>query len=98
MLDSALNSCYQTFDEKELYPTKEEKGARLGFTLVSNHAFVDGNKRIGVLVMLSFLEVNGIKLKFTDDELIELGLGLASGKLIYENLLDWILKHKLNQA
>ena len=98
MLDSALNSCYQTFDEKELYPTKEEKGARLGFTLVSNHAFVDGNKRIGVLVMLSFLEVNGIKLKFTDDELIELGLGLASGKLSYENLLDWILKHKLNQA
>ena len=98
LLDSALNSCYQTFDGKELYPTKEEKGARLGFTLVSNHAFVDGNKRIGVLVMLSFLEVNGIKLKYTDDELIELGLGLASGRLSYENLLDWILKHKVKQA
>ena len=96
LLDSALNSCYQTFDGKELYPTKEEKGARLGFTLVSNHAFVDGNKRIGVLVMLSFLEVNGIKLKFTDDELIELGLGLASGKISYENLLDWILVHKIS--
>ena len=41
LLDSALNSCYQTFGREELYPTKEEKGARLGFNLVSNHAFVD---------------------------------------------------------
>ena len=94
LLDSALNACFQTFDGKELYPTKEEKGARLGFTLVSNHAFVDGNKRIGLLVMLSFLEVNGIKLKYTDDELVELGLGLASGNIKYENLLNWIIEHK----
>ena len=94
LLDSALNDCFQTFDGKELYPTKEEKGARLGFTLVSNHAFVDGNKRIGLLVMLSFLEVNGIKLKYTDDELVKLGLGLASGEVKYENLLNWIINHK----
>ncbi len=94
LLDSALNACFQTFDGKELYPTKEEKGARLGFTLVSNHAFVDGNKRIGLLVMLSFLEVNGIKLKYTDDELVKLGLGLASGEVKYENLLNWIINHK----
>ena len=94
LLESALNSCFQTFDGIELYPTKEEKGARLGFTLVSNHAFVDGNKRIGLLVMLSFLEVNGIKLKYTDDELVELGLGLASGNIKYENLLNWINNHK----
>ena len=94
LLDSALNACFQTFDGKELYPTKEEKGARLGFTLVSNHAFVDGNKRIGLLVMLSFLEVNGIKLKYTDDELVKLGLGLANGEVKYENLLNWIINHK----
>ena len=51
LLDSALENIFQTFDGKELYPTKEEKGARLGYSLISNHAFVDGNKRIGMYVM-----------------------------------------------
>lgn len=51
LLDSTLESVYQTFDGQELYPTKQEKGARLGYTLISNHAFVDGNKRIGMYVM-----------------------------------------------
>ena len=95
LLDSALSSAFQTFDNKELFPTKEEKGAKLGYSLVSNHAFVDGNKRIGLLVMLSFLEINGIHLKYTDDELIDLGLGLASDKVSYEGLLGWINNHKI---
>lgn len=60
LLDSALEACYATFDGKELFPSKEEKAARLGVGLVSNHAFVDGNKRIGMYVLLTFLEVNGI--------------------------------------
>ena len=94
LLDSALNGIFQTFDEKELYPTKEEKGAMLGYSLISNHAFVDGNKRIGVYVMLAFLEVNGIRIECTDNELIELGLGIAAGKINYEELLDWILNHE----
>ena len=94
LLDSALNSAFQTFDNRELFPTKEEKGAKLGYSLVSNHAFVDGNKRIGIMVMLSFLEINGIHLSYTDDELIELGLGLASDKISYEDLLSWIKTHK----
>ena len=63
LLDSALESAFQTFDGKELYPTKEEKAARIGYSLISNHAFVDGNKRIGMYVLLSFLEVNGIKIR-----------------------------------
>lgn len=79
LLDSALNTSFQTFEGKELYPSLEEKGARFGFNLVQNHAFVDGNKRIGLLVMLTFLEINGINLKFTDDELVKIGLSLASG-------------------
>ena len=94
LLDSALNSCYQTFGGEELYPTKEEKGARLGFNLVSNRAFVDGNKRIGLLVMLSFLEINGIKLSYTDEELITIGLALADGSMKYEELLEWVNNHK----
>ncbi len=92
LLDSAIESVYQTFDGVELYPSKEEKGARLGFCLVSNHAFVDGNKRIGLLVMLSFFAINGIKMKYSDDELIEIGLSLADGKMKYEDLLGWVKK------
>lgn len=94
LLDSAINGIYQTFDGKELYPTKEEKGARLGYSLVANHAFLDGNKRIGVHVMLTFLEMNGIHITCTDDELVTLGLGLASGEIDYETLLEWVHEHK----
>ena len=96
LLDSAIESAYQTFGGEELYPTKEEKGARLGFNLVSNHAFVDGNKRIGLLVMLSFLAINGVNIKYTDEELVTIGLSLAEGKTSYEELLSWIINHKVN--
>lgn len=96
LLDSALESVYATFDGVELYPTKEEKGARLGFTLISNHAFVDGNKRIGMYVMLTFLAVNGIELECTNDDVIEVGLGVASGKMEYDELLKWVVEHRVN--
>ena len=94
LLDSALNGIFQTSDGKELYHTKEEKGAMLGYSLISNHAFVDGNNRVGIYVMLTFLEVNGIKIECTDNELIELGLGVAAGEISYDEILDWILKHE----
>ena len=94
LLESALEGAFATFDGKDLYPTKEEKGARLGYALISNHAFVDGNKRIGVYVMLSFLEMNGIKIKCTDEEIINIGLSVAGGSMGYEDLLQWVLSHK----
>ena len=70
LLNSAIESAFQTFDGKELFPTKQEKAAKLAYSLVSNHAFIDGNKRIGMLTMLSFLEINGVKVIYTDEELI----------------------------
>ena len=94
LLESALESCYTTFDGKELFPSKEEKAARLCFGLISNHAFVDGNKRIGVYVLLTFLEVNGISLKVTDKELVNLGISLAEGTMKYDSLLNWIKAHE----
>ena len=94
LLDSALEAAYAGFGEKEFYPTKEEKGARLGYALISNHAFVDGNKRIGVYVMLSFLEMNGIRIACTDDELVHVGLSVADGSMRYEELLQWVLDHR----
>ena len=66
----------------------------LGVGLVSNHAFVDGNKRIGMYVLLTFLEVNGIPLDATDDEVVDVGLRLAEGKMQYEELLQWIKDHE----
>ncbi|HAN42031.1 MAG TPA: type II toxin-antitoxin system death-on-curing family toxin [Sphaerochaeta sp.] len=94
LLDSAIEGIYQTFDGKELYPSKEEKGARLGYSLISNHSFLDGNKRIGMYVMLTFLEVNGIKLECTNEEVAETGLSVASGEMNYEDLLTWVKDHE----
>ena len=94
LLDSALEGAFAGFGDQEFYPTKEEKGARLGYTLISNHAFDDGNKRIGLYVMLSFLEMNGIRIKCTDEELIQVGLSVAEGKMGYEDLYNWVLEHE----
>ena len=94
LLESALESAFATFGGQDLYPSKEEKGARLGFNLISNHAFVDGNKRIGLYVMLTFLEVNGIRISCTDDELVEVGLSVADGRMKYEGLKEWVLDYR----
>ncbi len=94
LLESALESAFATFDGQELYPTKEEKGARLGYALISNHAFVDGNKRIGMYVLLTFLETNGIKIRPTNEEVARVGLAVAAGEMKYQDLLDWILENE----
>ncbi len=95
LLDSALESAFATFGGEELYPSKEEKAAKICFSLVSNHAFVDGNKRIGVYVMLSFLELNGIRIEASDADVIRLGLSVADGSMKYEEILEWIKNHRI---
>ena len=95
LLESALEGAFATFGGQELYPTKEEKGARLGYTLISNHAFVDGNKRIGMYVLLTFLEVNGIGLDATNEEVAAVGIGVAAGEMGYEDLLSWVRQHRI---
>lgn len=94
LLDSALESAFATFDGVELYPTKQEKGARIGYSLISNYAFVDGNKRIGMYVLLTFLETNGIKIRPTNEEIARVGLAVASGEMNYQDLLEWILENQ----
>ena len=95
LLESAIEAPYQTFDGGELFPTKIEKAARLGYGLISNHPFIDGNKRIGVYIMISFLEVNGIHMEFTDQEIEDIALSTASGNMKYEDILKF-LKSKDN--
>lgn len=96
LLQSAVVGAFQTFDGVDLYPTAEEKGARLGFSLISNHAFVDGNKRIGMLVMLTFLEVNGVRIEATDDEVVKVGYSVANGAMDYGELVKWINDRRAN--
>lgn len=94
MLDSALKTPLQTFDNRELFPSIQEKATRLAFGLIKNHPFIDGNKRIGTHVMLIFLALNGITLSYTDEELIEIILQVASGKADERNLYQWIENHQ----
>ena len=93
LLDSALNVPFQTFAEQDLYPTVLEKAVRLGYGLICNHPFLDGNKRIGTHVMLVFLEINQLSLSYEDEELISTILQTASGMLDYNGLLNWVKEH-----
>lgn len=93
LLDSAINSPLQSFAGEDLYPTVLEKAARLGFGLIRNHPFIDGNKRIGTHAMLVFLAVNGITLTYEDDDLIRVILSVAAGELDDTELLNWLQRH-----
>ncbi|MBR1762767.1 MAG: type II toxin-antitoxin system death-on-curing family toxin [Eubacterium sp.] len=94
LLESAIETIYSTFDGVELYPTKEEKAAKLGYSLISNHAFVDGNKRIGMYIMISFLELNGIRIEATNEDVYNLGMAVADGSANNEDILKWINEHR----
>lgn len=94
LLDSALETPFQSFGGDELYPTIQAKASRLGYGLIKNHCMIDGNKRIGVHVMLVFLALNGIELGYTQKELYETIFDVAAGKLDYEGLLSWVIEHQ----
>ena len=94
LLDSALETPFQSFGGDELYPTIQSKAARLGYGLIKNHCMIDGNKRIGTHAMLVFLALNGIELKYTQKELYETILDVAAGNMEYEGLLQWVLDHQ----
>ncbi len=94
MLDMALNNPFQTFGGKELYPSIQAKAARLCFGLVKNHAMLDGNKRLGTHVMLVFLALNGYELSYSQKELSDVILALASGDIGEREILQWIIEHQ----
>lgn len=95
LLESAVYSAMTGFEGSEAYPTVQEKAARLMFALTNNHAFVDGNKRIGVFVMLMTLQLNNVKIKYTQSELISLGLSVAEGTTGYDEILTWIREREM---
>ncbi|MBQ8429068.1 MAG: type II toxin-antitoxin system death-on-curing family toxin [Clostridia bacterium] len=95
LLESALNAPFQSFDGVDSFPSIQQKAARLGFGLIKNHAFVDGNKRIGTHAMLVFLILNGIEVEYTQDELTAIALSVADGTCLFEDLVRWIAKHQV---
>ncbi len=95
LLDSALNAPFHSFENTDVYPSIQQKAARLGYGLVKNHAFVDGNKRIGAHAMLVFLALNKVELDYTQEELSDIFLKIAAGESGFEDLLHWITTHQL---
>lgn len=94
LLESALAAPFQTFGGEPVYPSLQAKAAQLGFGLIRNHPFVDGNKRIGAHTMLVFLAVNGIELRYEQQELIDIVISVAAGQIDRQGLLQWILDHE----
>jgi len=94
LLKSAVENSKATFGGADLYPMAEDKCASVCYSIVSNHAFIDGNKRIGLYVMIVLLEYNGIRIIFSQEELIDLGFDIAKGKLKQQDIVKWINNHK----
>lgn len=93
LLQSALSSPFQAFEGNEVYPSLLSKAAAMCRSVISNHPFVDGNKRTGIHIMLIFLEVNGVQPDYTQEELIDLGIGIAAGKLDVNAIFNWLSEH-----
>lgn len=96
LLESALESPYQSFFQNDLYNSIEEKAARLGYGIIRNHPFLDGNKRTGIHCTLLLLLINEIKLEYTQKELWQIALHIAH-EGTYEELLQWIDSHKISK-
>lgn len=95
LLESAMYAPFQSFDGEALYPSIQRKAAKLGFGLIQNHPFIDGNKRLGIHAMLIFLAINGVFLTYSQSELVQVGLALASGKIGEQELMNWIAEHEV---
>lgn len=92
-VESAVAQPRQTFDGEELYPSLAQKAAALGYLLIQNHPFVDGNKRIGHLALEVMLVLNGFELVASTDEQERVILNVASGTMHREELTTWIEQH-----
>lgn len=96
LIKSALETPYLTFDGEDLNKTVLDKISALTYSLIKNHAFRDGNKRVGTIAMGLICELNNIKLKFSQEELVDFGLNVANGNMTKTDIKDWIISHTIN--
>lgn len=92
-LEAAIAAPLQSFGGEDLFPSDIEKIARIGFSLASNHAFLDGNKRIGAMMTQLLLEWNGYQLRLKQGELADMFIAIADGTSNEQDLLNWIQEH-----
>lgn len=97
LLQSAIYNAQATFEGQDLYPDIESKIAAVCFGVINNHPFVDGNKRMGIYLMLILLDYNEYNLLYTEDELVDLGFAIAEGILSKEYIARWIKEHKIKK-
>ena len=97
-LDSAIAQPRMTFGGEELYPTIVEKASALGFSLIMNHPFVDGNKRAGHAAMETFLVLNGFEIKASIDEQEKIILQVAAGEMKREAFTEWLRAHIVEKS
>ena len=90
LLTNAINSPLQTFNGTSLYKTDLEKITRISYGIARNHSFLDGNKRIAAIVLLTLLEINQFNFEITDEELVNIFINVGSGELTYEEFLEYI--------
>lgn len=93
LLESAIAQPRVTFAGEDLYPSLLEKAAALGFSIVMNHPFIDGNKRTGHAAMETFLVLNRTEIHASVDEQERVILAIASGELSRDAFLDWLQRN-----
>ena len=94
LVDSAISRAFATFDGNDLYEMTDDKIAATTFGLINNHGFIDGNKRVGIAVMLLLLKLNGYTLQYSQEELIIMGISIADGSMDELGIKKWINQHK----
>jgi len=94
--ESAVAQPQMTFDGEDMYPTIPEKAAVLGFSLIKNHGFSDGNKRIGYSAMRAFLRRNGYDRTGTRDEWYVTIMALAASEMEREEFTEWVKAHVIS--
>ncbi len=92
-LESAVSQPHATFEQQDLYADLVSKAATICFSLVMNHPFVDGNKRVGHAAMETFLILNGSEIECHADEQEQVFLDLAAGKLDRDAFTNWVKEH-----
>jgi len=92
-LESAVAQPRMTFNGEELYPTIVDKASALGYSIIQNHPFVDGNKRAGHAALETFLVLNGYEISASEDEQVEVVLGVAFGKIDRSTFTEWLRSH-----
>lgn len=93
ILESSIGRPFQTFDQKELYPNPVDKAAAIFESIVSNHPFVDGNKRTAYVLARLLLREYNLDIRATQDEKYRFVISTAKGEIRFDQIKEWLTNH-----